>query len=103
MALTVQLEASAGASHHGRDFSLFFLSFVFSSPGQRPMFCPENAKRALIRWLYETKTDASTFHILFLDANHLGSTFPIIPKTSRKRSVRIRAKSLKKLQKGCEI
>ena len=41
-----------------------------------------------------------TFHILFLDANHLGSLFPIISKTSRKRSVRIRDKSLKKSQKA---
>ena len=41
-----------------------------------------------------------TFHILFLDANHLDSLFPIISKTSRKHSVRIRDKSLKKSQKA---
>ena len=40
------------------------------------------------------------FHILLLDANHLDSLFPIISKTSRKRSVRIRDKSLKKSQKA---
>ena len=99
------LKKWASAPTHMECRPNIYSSFCLLSPLRAAAFdLSRNAKRAPVRWFYETNKPTLLFSICcFSDANHLGSALPAASKIRRKRSVRIHINLLKKLQKSCEI